>query len=351
MAPDQVRGGRVTPRTDLYALGCVLHELLCGRPLFSGDSEWQLMTQHVNATPTPLRQLRADVPAELEALVLHLLRKAPESRPADVQEVYERLRPFLPPPGDESAPAETGPTGAPDPTGIFRRPYAPRSRTGATSSRPASATAGPVVQPVVPAVEREALREQIREVHAHYLALMEEERYAQAAEVVDEMIEPAARALGSENKVVLRLRTWRAVSRQLAGDHRAALPEFEALADAYARVSGPNSEEALDSRAQAARCRGELGQVTEALAGLHDVLDVVRSIDGDMSEEAVELRRDIGMLLLAQGRAVEALEILEPLHADLCMVFGPEDEFTVEVAETLAVIRLDLDGGASGAVS
>ncbi|MGW3263970.1 protein kinase domain-containing protein [Streptomyces sp. NPDC001056] len=351
MAPEQVRGGRVTPRADLYALGCVLHELLCGRPLFAGDSEWQLMMQHVNANPTPLRHLRAEVPAELEALVLHLLRKAPEARPADVQEVYERLRPFLPLPGEESAPQEAGPAGTPDPTGIFRRPYAPRSRAGTAGARPAGAAAGPGVPPAVPAAEREALRERIREVHAHYRALLEEERYAQAAEVVGEMIEPAARALGSENKAVLGLRMRRAVSRQLAGDHRAALPEFEALADAYGRVSGPGSEEALDSRAQAARCRGELGQVTEALAGLHDVLDVVRSVDGDVSETAVELRRDIGMLLLAQGRASDAFAVLEPLHEDLCMVFGPDDELTAEVAETLAVIRLDLDGSSPGASS
>ncbi|KAF2776188.1 serine/threonine-protein kinase [Streptomyces sp. OM5714] len=344
MAPEQVRGARVTPRTDLYALGCVLHELLCGRTLFSGDSEWQLMTQHVNATPTPLRQLRDEVPAGLEELVLHLLLKAPEARPADVQEVYERLRPFLPGPGDESAPEETGPAGAPDPTGIFRRPYAPRSRTGAAGgAQDAAPVVGPDAPPVVPAAEREALREQIREVHAHYVALMEEERYAQAADVVGELIEPAAGSLGSESRAVLRLRSWRAVSRQLAGDHRAALPEFEALADAYGRVSGPSSEEALECRAQAARCRGELGQVTEALAGLNGVLETVRAIDGDVSENAVELRRDIGMLLLAQQRAAEAFEVLEPLHEDLCVVFGPHDELTAEVAETLAVIRLDLD--------
>ncbi|MHB9854799.1 protein kinase domain-containing protein [Streptomyces krungchingensis] len=348
MAPEQVRGGRVTPRTDLYALGCVLHELLSGRPLFSGDGEFHLMMQHVNATPTPLRQLRADVPAELEELVLHLLRKAPEARPADVQEVYERLRPFLPAPGEDAVPEESGPAGTPDPTGIFRRPYAPRARAGATNARSATPAAGAAaVPPAVPAAEREALREQLREVNAHYLALMEEERYAQAAEVVGEVIEPAARALGPESKAVLGLRRRRAFSWQLAGDHRAALPEFEALADAYGRVSGPSSEDARDSRAQAARCRGELGQVTEALAGLHGVLDVVRSVDGDVSEEAVELRRDIGMLLLAQGRTAEALEVFQPLNDDLCVVYGPDDELTVEVAETLAVIRLDLDGPAS----
>ncbi|MGQ4408531.1 protein kinase [[Kitasatospora] papulosa] len=350
MAPEQVRSARVTPRTDLYALGCVLHELLCGQPLFAGDSEWQLMMQHVSAAPVPLRRLRADVPESLEELVLHLLRKAPEARPADVQEVYERLRPFLPVPGEESEPEAAGLAGAPDPTGIFRRPYAPRSRAGATGARQNAAGAGPdaVPAPVLPPAQRDELREQIREVYEHCAALWDEDRFSQAAEVVGEMIEAAAGVLGTESKAVLALRRRRAFSRQLAGDHRSALPEFEALADAYGRVGGPSSEETLDCRAQAARCRGEIGQVTEALAGLHGVLDAVRAVDGDVSENAVELRRDIGMLLLAQQRAAEAYDVLEPLHTDLCVVFGPDDELTAEVAETLAVIRLDLDGDSAG---
>ncbi|MEU4174049.1 serine/threonine-protein kinase [Streptomyces sp. NPDC026589] len=101
---------------------------------------------------------------------------------------------------------------------------------------------------------------------------------------------------------------------------------------------------ATGCRAQAARCRGELGQVTDALASLRGVLEVVRAVDGDVSDEAAELRRDIGMLLLAQGLASEAARILAPLYDDLCLVFGSDDEMTEEVAEALALIRLDLDG-------
>ncbi|MFF7837478.1 protein kinase [Streptomyces ossamyceticus] len=342
MSPEQVRGGQVTPRADLYALGCVLHELLSGRSVFSADSEYLVMYQHVNAAPTPLRQLRAEVPAELEELVLHLLRKAPEARPADVQEVYERLRPLLPGAGEEPAPHEAGPAGAPDPTGVFRRPYAPRRRDAA-AGRPGTGAPG---APAAPAPLPETLRARIREVREHYAALIEEDRFAQAAEVVGEVIEPAAGALGAENKVVLALRMRRAVARLLGGDFRAALPEFDALASTHARISGPTSKAALDCRAQAARCRAELGQVTGALAALRDVLDVVRSVDSDVSEEAVVLRRDIGMLLLAQGDTAQARQFLAPLHDDLCLVYGPEDELTVEVAEALALIGLDLDGPA-----
>ncbi|MEU8624444.1 serine/threonine-protein kinase [Streptomyces sp. NPDC048669] len=345
MAPEQVRGGRTTPQTDLYALGCVLHELLSGRLLFTADSEYMVMHQHVNAAPTPLRLLRPEVPQELADLVLHLLLKAPEARPVDVQDVYERLRPFLPSPGRTPGPGEAGPAGAPDPTGVFRNPYAPRARAGA--GRAAAASADPAAVQAAPVPVPAQLRAEIDEAYAHSDALLDEERFAQAAEVLGEIIEPAARALGSESRKVLELRTRRAAIQLLGGDYRAALPEFDALADAYARTDGPTGEPARACRAQAARCRAELGQVTDALSALRDLLDVVRTVDSDLSEEAVELRRDIGMLLLAQGRAVEAHRILRPLHDDLCLVFGPGDEMTQEVGEALALIGLDLDGPAT----
>lgn len=346
MSPEQVRGGRITPQTDLYALGCVLHELLSGRLVFEADSEYLLMYQHVNAAPIPLRELRPDVPEALEELVLHLLRKAPEARPADTQEVYARLLPFLPPSSQEPGAAEAGPAGAPDPTAVFRRPFAPRARARvAAAADPTPDAVLPGVQPIpVPA----QLREDIEAAYAHSDALLEEERFAQAAEVLGEVIEPSALALGSESKPVLALRRRRAAVRLLGGDYRAALPEFDALADAYARIAGPTGEQARACRAQAARCRAELGQVTDALAALQGVLNVVRTVDSDVSEEAVELRHNIGMLLLAQGRAGEARRILEPLHQDMCMVFGSDDEMTVEIAEALALIRLDLDGDAAG---
>ncbi|MFG2924401.1 protein kinase [Streptomyces sp. NPDC048305] len=265
-----------------------------------------------------------------------------EARPADVQEVYERLRPFLPSPGEDPRPGKAGPRGAPDPTGVFRRPWAPRTRPGA--GRPVAMAAGPVPALPAPVAVPEQLRVEIAEAYAHSDALLDEERFAQAAEVLGEIIGPAARALGAENRKVLELRTQRAAIQLLGGDYRTALPEFDALADAYARTGGPGSAQARACRAQAARCRGELGQVTDALAALRGVLEVVRTVDGDMSDEAVELRRDIGMLLLARGEASEAQLVLAPLHEDLCLVYGPEDDMSGEVAEALSLIELDLDG-------
>lgn len=341
MSPEQVRGGRVSPQSDLYALGCLLHELLSGRPLFEGN-EFALMNQHVNAAPIPLRRLRAEVPEELEALVLYLLRKAPESRPADTQELYGRLLPFLPRPGDRPSSARVAPEGVPDPTVVFRQPYAPRSRPQQRAGYTPTVVAPQVA--AAPAVLPEQLREEIRAAHAHCDALLEEERFAQAGEVLSEVIERASKAVGSENRRVLALRQNRAAIQLLGGDYRAALPEFDLLADAFARTAGPTGPDARFCRAQAARCRAELGQVTDALAELNDVLAAVRTVDGDVSEEAVELRDNIGRLLLAQGRTSEARDVFEPLHQDMQVVFGPDDEMTADVEELLRLIRLDLEG-------
>ncbi|MFD9207913.1 protein kinase [Streptomyces sioyaensis] len=341
MSPEQVQGGRITPQSDLYSLGCVLHELLSGRPLFTG-SDFQVMRQQVEAAPTPLRQLRADVPVEIEDLVRHLLLKSPDRRPADSQTVYERLLPFLPPAGQPPAPSETGPVGAPDPTGVFRHPFAPRPRRTASVITPTptvvDANQGPVVVP-------EQLRDEIKDAFAHSNALLEEERFAQAAEVLGEVIGPAAQALGAESSDVLELRRQRAAIRFLGGDYRQALPEFDALADAYARTAGVTSEDARVCRTQAAHCRAELGQVTVALQQFQTILGQVRAIESDASDEAIDLRRSIGFLLLAESRLSEARSMLEPLHTDMCVVYGPDDDETREIAEALARIDYGLSEG------
>lgn len=65
MPPEQIDGAQITPLSDLCALGCVLHELLAGEPVFSGDNEYQLLHQDMGMPPTPLRSLRPEVPEGL----------------------------------------------------------------------------------------------------------------------------------------------------------------------------------------------------------------------------------------------------------------------------------------------
>ncbi|WP_328415021.1 hypothetical protein OG470_22030 [Micromonospora sp. NBC_00389] len=95
---------------------------------------------------------------------------------------------------------------------------------------------------------------------------------------------------------------------------------------------------------QAAHCRAELGQATTALRQFRQVLTHVRAASGDVSPTALDLRFNIGILLVSEDKAAEAADELQPLHDDLCVVYGPEHELTREVADLLARLRLAADG-------
>jgi len=83
MAPEQIKGGHCDARTDVYALGAMAYQVVCGRPPFVGESPIAVSFAHMNETPRPPRQLRAEVPALLEAAIMRALAKAPEERFAD----------------------------------------------------------------------------------------------------------------------------------------------------------------------------------------------------------------------------------------------------------------------------
>ncbi len=80
LAPEQVDGRAVDGRTDVYALGVVLYEMLCGRPPFTGDTDMAVALKHVTSTPLAPRQVRGGIPRAVEEVVLRAMAKAPEAR-------------------------------------------------------------------------------------------------------------------------------------------------------------------------------------------------------------------------------------------------------------------------------
>mgnify|MGYP001480328791 CR=1 FL=1 len=80
MAPEQVEGARGDARTDIYALGVMLFELLSGRVPFEGDNANAVMYQQVHSEPPALGQLRAGIPPGLQTIVSRALRKRPDDR-------------------------------------------------------------------------------------------------------------------------------------------------------------------------------------------------------------------------------------------------------------------------------
>ncbi|MGV9289336.1 protein kinase domain-containing protein [Streptomyces sp. NPDC003719] len=102
MAPEQCQAKQVTQAADLYALGCVLYEMLVGVPPFTSESAYELADRHVNQQPAPVRAIRREVPVELARLVERLLAKDPADRPADAVTVREALLPLAVPDGGAS---------------------------------------------------------------------------------------------------------------------------------------------------------------------------------------------------------------------------------------------------------
>jgi hypothetical protein len=91
MPPEQAMGGEVTPRADLYSLGAMLYEMVCGRPPFLGDDNIAIIGQHINTPPVAPTWHRSDCPRPLEALILRLLSKNPTERPENASDVLAAL--------------------------------------------------------------------------------------------------------------------------------------------------------------------------------------------------------------------------------------------------------------------
>jgi serine/threonine-protein kinase len=87
MSPEQVRGRHVDAGSDIYSLGALAYHLVTGRPPFSGENAIAVGFAHLSEMPVPPRQLRADVPAELEAAILRALAKEPSGRPRSPAEL------------------------------------------------------------------------------------------------------------------------------------------------------------------------------------------------------------------------------------------------------------------------
>ena len=102
MPPEQAMGGEVTPKADLYSLGAMLYEMVCGRPPFLGDDNIAIIGQHINTPPVAPTWHRSDCPRPLDALIMRLLAKNPSERPESASDVLAALESIDTSPSEQS---------------------------------------------------------------------------------------------------------------------------------------------------------------------------------------------------------------------------------------------------------
>ena len=92
MSPEQIRGQALDQRADIYSFGCMLHEMVTGKPPFTGVSTNDLLYKHLRSGPPPIQSANRNVTDRFAELVRRMLSKKPEERPASLDEFLHELR-------------------------------------------------------------------------------------------------------------------------------------------------------------------------------------------------------------------------------------------------------------------
>ncbi|MBF6455524.1 serine/threonine-protein kinase [Nocardia cyriacigeorgica] len=291
MAPEQIESRDVTPQTDLYALGLIVHEMLTGERVFTGDNAYSVWTQQVSAAAPNIRTGRPDTPADMAGLIMCMLEKKPESRPAGAQFVHKVLMRHASDLGelvdDADSPA---------------RMYAVA----------VSAAAGAEPSAVIPAAEPD----------------QSDENPSAGGVPTDDL------SRGDLHRAIER-------ARRLADDSRyhPAIRHLKTVVDAAVPVLGARDADVVDARIELAGLRFESESYAEAAELYRELIDDLTSERGPYDEQVMYCQRRLAECILHLGEKAEAVDRFVRLRGQMEARYGESDRRVVELAETIANIR------------
>ncbi|MFI6123877.1 tetratricopeptide repeat protein [Streptomyces sp. NPDC051064] len=367
MSPEQISGGEVDHRSDLYSLGCVLYEIATGVPPFDMDDAWAVLVGHRDTAPEPPRTHRAELPKFFDRVVLDLLAKTPGGRPADARDLRQRIalgrtgeqpetgQVRLAPPVPVQHPGGSAPrlpswtrdmttghkaTGA-SYTGTAAIDHA-AALTGAWTTGTGHAPAGGPQsggRPTPPP----GLLATLAGRHSAGLDLARLGHWEEAGEVHRAVATEREQALGPDHPDTLASRYEVGFTLSRTGRAADALREFARVADGRERTLGPDHPETLAARQETAYVLGQLGRHFEAHQVYASVLASRERSMGPEHPDTLRCRHNLAFNLSRLGRLEDSYRMAREVAAARGRLLGathPDTLVTLyEVAYTLG--RLD----------
>ncbi|WP_393053877.1 tetratricopeptide repeat protein [Streptomyces sp. LN549] len=331
MSPEQISGGQVDHRSDLYSLGCVLYEIATGAPPFDLDDAWGVLVGHRDTPPEPLRTHRAELPGFFDRVVLDLLAKAPDQRPADASDLRRRIavgrtgeQPHLEPtgrvllappvpvalPGAPAAPAPHLPawthgmtTGHKATGSATVPPYSFDHSAGLTGAWTTGISGPPGAERPTPDPE---ILSALANRHSAGLNLGRLGHWDEAAEVHRAVAAERESALGPDHPDTLSSRYEVGFTLSRTGHAADALREFSRVARGRERILGPDHPETLAARQEMGYVLGQLGRHFEAHQLYAAVLASRERSMGSDHPDTLRCRHNLAFNLSRLGRLEES---------------------------------------------
>ncbi|MGW6980455.1 protein kinase domain-containing protein [Streptomyces sp. NPDC054932] len=323
MSPEQIAGGEVDHRSDLYSFGCVLYEIATGAPPFDLGDSWSVLVGHRDNAPVPLREHRPELPGYFDEVVLDLLAKRPEDRPGDARHVHRRLV--------ESRLGPGGLPGAQAPLPAWARGMTAGRKAG-IDARPASGEWAVLTGSWTaaratgrhPAVRPDGAWPAVRPGGTIVRPEPSEDPRLTVAYGIPR---PAGPREGSPDALAAGHARAYALSR--AGRPEEALAGYTAVAAGRARVLGADHADTLAARQETAYELGRLGRHQEAHDVYRAVLVARERTVGPLHPDTLRCRHNLACAQGALGRYADAHATAAGVAADRAAVLGAEHADTL----------------------